>query len=309
LEKIMTAGSALRLLVLAAIWGGSFLFMRIGAPVLGPAWLSQLRVGIAALFLLICAAWLRKPLQVRRYWRHYLIVGCINSALPFFLIAFAAQSLTASLLSVLNSASPIFGALISAVWLRHRITKLSAAGLALGVSGVIILVQGGIATRADDWGMAVAAALLATICYGIAGTYAKAYPQPIEPFSNAHGSMWAATALMALAWPFNPTSTEPTLGVWAAVAVLGVLCTGVAYLIYFRLIQDMGPISALSVTFLIPVFGILWGVLFLDEQIDGSTIVGAVVVLAGTALTNGITPRSFLESGKSSRPDRLEKSP
>jgi drug/metabolite transporter (DMT)-like permease len=274
--------------------------------VLGPAWLIQLRVGIAALFLLVCAVWLRKPLQLRRYWRHYLILGCLNSALPFFLIAFAAKTLTASLLSVLNSASPIFGAIISAVWLRHRITKLSAAGLALGVIGVIILVQGGIATRADDWGVAVAAALLSTVFYGIAGTYAKASPKPIEPFSNAHGSMWAATVVMALASPFYAASTQPTLGVWAAVAALGVVCTGVAYLIYFRLIKDMGPISALSVTFLIPVFGILWGVLFLDEQIDWSTIIGAVVVLAGTALTNGITPSSFLESGKRPRTLRPE---
>ena len=126
----------------------------------------------------------------------------------------------------------------------------------------------------------------------------QASPKPIEPFSNAHGSMWAATVLMALTLPFYPIATEPTLGVWTAVAALGVLCTGVAYLIYFRLIQDMGPISALSVTFLIPVFGILWGVLFLDEQIDWSTIIGALVVLVGTALTNGITPRFFLESGK-----------
>lgn len=303
----MTAGSAVRLLILAAIWGGSFLFMRIGAPVLGPAWLVQCRVGIAALFLLICAVWLRKPLQLRQYWRHYLIVGCFNSALPFFLIGFAAKTLTASLLSVLNSSSPIFGAIISAVWLRHRISKLSAAGLAMGVIGVIILVQDGIASRADDWGLAVAAALLSTIFYGISGTYVKASPKPIEPFSNAHGSMWAATVLMALTLPFYPAATEPTLGVWAAVAALGVLCTGVAYLIYFRLVQDMGPISALSVTFLVPVFGILWGVLFLDEQIGWSTVIGAVVVLAGTALTNGITPRFFLESAKNCRARRPER--
>ncbi|HSO60128.1 MAG TPA: DMT family transporter [Desulfobacterales bacterium] len=304
----MTAGSAVRLLILAAIWGGSFLFMRIGAPVLGPAWLIQFRVGIAALFLLICAGWFHKPLQLRKYWRHYLILGCFNSALPFFLIAFAAKTLTAALLSVLNSSSPIFGAIISAVWLRNRVTRLTAAGLAMGVIGVIILVQNGIATRTDEWGMAVAAALLSTICYGISGTYIKASPKPVEPFSNAHGSMWAATVLMALTLPFCPTAAEPSPGVWTAVAALGVLCTGVAYLIYFRLIQDMGPISALSVTFLIPVFGILWGVLFLDEQIDWSTIIGALIVLVGTALTNGITPRFFLESGKRARPDRPEKS-
>jgi drug/metabolite transporter (DMT)-like permease len=178
----------------------------------------------------------------------------------------------------------------------------------MGVIGVIILVQNGIATRTDDWGMAVAAALLSTICYGISGTYVKASPKPVEPFSNAHGSMWAATVLMVLTLPFCPAAAEPSPGVWTAVAALGVLCTGVAYLIYFRLIQDMGPISALSVTFLIPVFGILWGVLFLDEQIDWSTIIGALIVLVGTALTNGITPRFFLESGKRTRRDRPEKS-
>jgi drug/metabolite transporter (DMT)-like permease len=152
-----------RLLILAAIWGGSFLFMRIGAPVLGPAWLIQFRVGIAALFLLICAGWFRKPLQLRKYWRHYLILGCFNSALPFFLIAFAAKSLTASLLSVLNSSSPIFGAIISAVWLRNGVTRLTVAGLAMGVIGVIMLVQGGIATRTDDcWSTLIGALVVLT---------------------------------------------------------------------------------------------------------------------------------------------------
>ena len=175
----------------------------------------------------------------------------------------------------------------------------------MGVSGVIILVQGGIATRTDDWGMAVAAALLSTIFYGIAGTYVKASPKPIDPFSNAHGSMWAATVLIALTLPFPRPRRSRPLGSGLRWRHWG-YCARVAYLIYSRLIKDMGPISALSFTFLIPVFGILWGVLFLDEQIDWNTIVGAVVVLAGTALTNGITPRSFLESRKRPRTLRPE---
>jgi drug/metabolite transporter (DMT)-like permease len=284
----MTTANFALLLLLAAIWGGSFLFMRIGAPVLGPAWLILFRVGIAAVFLSACALCLRKPLQIRRYWRHYLLLGFINSAMPFFLIAYAAQSLSASLLSVLNSSSPIFAALISAVWLRTRVTRGRAVGLALGVVGVAILVQGGIGTKAEGRLLAVGAALMSTIWYGIAGTYVKSVNLPIDPFCNAHGSMWGATLFIALALPFCPPASAPTPGVWAAVIGLGVLCTGLAYLIYFKLIRDTGPTSALSVTFLIPIFGILWGVLFLGEQLTAGMAAGALVIFAGTALTNGI---------------------
>ena len=287
----MTPANAALLLLLAAIWGGSFLFMRIGAPVLGPVWLILFRVGIAALFLGACALWQRTPLQLRRYWRHYLVLGLLNSALPFFLIAYAAQSLSASLLSVVNSSSPIFAALISAVWLRTRITPARALGLALGAAGVVVLVQGGIGAKTDDWLLAVAAALMSTVWYGVAGTYVKSAKLSIDPFCNAHGSMWAATFFIALALPFCPPASMPSPGVWAAVAGLGVLCTGVAYLIYFRLIRDVGPMSALSVTFLIPVFGILWGVVFLDERFTPGMAGGALVIFAGTVLANGIRPR------------------
>jgi drug/metabolite transporter (DMT)-like permease len=290
-DGCMTPANLARLMILAAIWGGSFLFMRIGAPVLGPAWLILFRVGIAAAFLGACALWLRKPLQLRRYWRHYLVLGFLNSALPFFLIAYAAQSLSASLLSVVNSSSPIFAALISALWLRTPVTRVRALGLALGVAGVAVLVQGGIGAKTDDWVLAVGAALLSTVWYGVAGTYVKAANLAIDPFCNAHGSMWAATLFIALALPFCPPAALPTPGVWAAVVGLGVLCTGVAYLIYFRLIRDVGPMSALSVTFLIPVFGILWGVMFLGERLTVGMAGGALVIFAGTALANGIWPR------------------
>jgi drug/metabolite transporter (DMT)-like permease len=287
----MTRTNTLLLLLLAAIWGGSFLFMRIGAPVLGPAWLILFRVGIAAVFLSACALRLRTPLDLRRWWRHYLLLGFINSALPFFLIAYAAQSLSASLLSVLNSSAPIFAALISAIWLRARISPARAAGLALGVAGVALLVHGGIAAKTDDWLPAVAAALASTVWYGVAGTYLKSAALPIDPFSNAHGSMWGATLFIALALPFYPPAAVPGAWVWAAVIGLGVLCTGAAYLIYFRLIRDAGPTSALSVTFLIPVFGVLYGVAFLDERLTFGMAAGALVIFAGTALTNGLWPR------------------
>jgi drug/metabolite transporter (DMT)-like permease len=281
------------LLALAAIWGASFLFMRIAAPVLGPAILIELRVAIAAAFLAGMAAIMRKPLHLRCNWRRYLALGLLNSALPFFLLAYAAQTLPASLLAILNATSPIFGALAGALWLRRPPSAAATAGLALGVAGVAILVGFDAHARASGSRGAVLTALAAALCYGLASVYAKAAGSRTDPFLNAHGSMWAAVLLTAPALPFIRATQAPTLEVSLAVLALGVLCTGIAYLLYFRLIRDLGPTSALTVTFLIPVFGVLWGVLFLDEQVGLHTLAGTLVVLSGTALVTGYRPRPF----------------
>jgi len=136
----------------------------------------------------------------------------------------------------------------------------------------------------------VAAALAAALCYGIASLYAKS-AKSVEPFANAHGTMWAAALFVLPALPFFPAPATPTPGVWAAVLALGVLCSGIAYLIYFKLIEDVGPTSALTVTFLNPVFGILWGALFLGETVGWHTLAGSGIVLVGTALVTGFVPR------------------
>ncbi|MBV8049083.1 MAG: DMT family transporter [Paludibacterium sp.] len=280
----------IRLLSLSAIWGASFLFMRIGAPVLGPALLIQIRVGLAALFLLAVAAWLRRPLPLARQGRHFLMLGGFNSALPFLLFAFAAQTVSASLLSVLNATAPIWAALIGALWQKKRLAPKALLGLALGVAGVALL-AGGEALRlpAGGW-QAIAAGLAAACSYGIATTYAKSAPA-VEPFANAHGSMWGATLLLmplTLATA-RPMAMPPTL-VWASVLALGVLCSGVAYLLYFRLVADLGAAPALTVTYLIPLFGILWGALLLGEPVGWTMLAGGALVLAGTALVTGFTP-------------------
>ena len=281
----------IQLLILAAIWGGSFLFMRIGVPVFGPAALITLRVFIATAVLALAGLWLGKRLDLRRHWRHYLIIGFLNSALPFLLFAYAAQSLSASLLSILNATSALWGAVIAAVWLRVPITRSIALGLLCGLAGVVLLVGNGVALTGDagwpGW-TAIAAGLIAPLCYAIASNYTKANPSTATPFANTHGSMWMAGLLCLPVVFFAPIRQTPLLGDWAALAALGVFCTGVAYLLYFSLIQEIGPTRALSVTFLIPVFGVLWGALFLHEPIGWDKLTGGVLVLAGISLTTGL---------------------
>ncbi|MES2901400.1 MAG: DMT family transporter [Pseudomonadota bacterium] len=286
----MNTANMLRLVVLAAIWGSSFLFMRIAAPVLGPAVLIEYRVGFAALFLAIVGFFLKRSLNLAAHWKHYLILGFFNSAFPFLLFAYAAATLTASVLSVLNATAPMWGALIAAFWSRQAITGKKALGLVLGTCGVALLVGFDDVTSKPGAMVAIAAALLAAVSYSVASAYAKSAAS-VEPFANAHGSMWAATVLVIPALFFFPSPGPTTAGIMGAALALGIMCTGVAYIIYFRLIEEVGTTSALTVTFLNPLFGILWGALFLDEVIGWYTIAGAAIVILGTALVTGFAPR------------------
>ena len=285
----MNTANMLRLVLLAAIWGSSFLFMRIAAPVLGPAVLIEYRVGFAAVFLAIVGLILKKRLDLRANWKHYLVLGLLNSAFPFLLFAFAARTLSASVLSVLNATAPMWGALIGALWSRQAISGRSALGLILGTAGVALLVGFDQVTSRAGAGIAIAAALVAALSYSVASAYAKT-AKSVEPFANAHGSMWAATLLVIPVLPFFPAPAQPTIGIMGAALALGILCSGIAYILYFKLIEDVGPTSALTVTFLNPLFGILWGALFLGEVVGWHTILGAAIVITGTALVTGFRP-------------------
>jgi drug/metabolite transporter (DMT)-like permease len=287
-----------RLLVLAALWGASFLFLRIAVPALGPAVLIEARVAIAAVFLAIVGLALGRTLAWRQRWRHYLLLGGLNSALPFLLLAYAALTLPAGLLSILNATTPTWGAIVMALWTRRQPAPRVLAGLAIGFVGVGI--TAGIDTfSVPGGGLAVAACLGATLSYGIATAYTK-HAAGDDAFASAHGSMWGAALLVlpiALAFP---APAMPGTGVIAAVLALGIACTGIAYLLYFRLVNEVGPTSALTVTFLIPVFGVLWGVLFLGETVGWNTFVGAAVVLVGTALVTGFgLPRTSVAAAGS----------
>jgi drug/metabolite transporter (DMT)-like permease len=288
----MNPASLIRLVLLGAIWGASFLFTRVAVPSFGAPALVEIRLASAALFLALVAVLTRKSVGWRQ-WPDYLAIGAINTALPFLLFAYAARSLPASILSLFNSLAPIFGAIVAAIWFKTSVSRGAATGLASGVLGVAVLTSDhliGSSVHGDLLALAFAfgAATLAPVCYAIAGAYIKWRSSDSQPFAKALGSMWtSALLILPLAYVFLP-SAQPSEAEWGAAVILGIVCTGVAYILYFRLIADIGPMQSLSVAFLIPAFGVLWGVVFLDEPIGWSLFIGGALILLGTALATGL---------------------
>lgn len=278
----MRRGDAARLVLLGAIWGASFLFTRIIAPVLGPVATADLRMLIGGLALAVWFTAARFDAQWRRWWPHYLAVGLLTSGLPFLLYAYAALDLPASLLSVLNATSPMWGAVMAAVLLGERLKLPRAAGLALGMAGVALVTRP--ETGATLALLPVAAALGASLCYGIAGAYLKRWAAGAPARGMALGTQVTAGVLFLPLNLVSPPPASPTLLVVACILALGLVCSGVAYLLYFRLIKDLGPTGALTVTYLVPVFGVAWGVLFLGETVSAGMLAGGALVIAGTVL-------------------------
>jgi drug/metabolite transporter (DMT)-like permease len=278
----------LQLIGLAAIWGGSFMFMRLGAHEFGAAPMTALRVGIASLVLLPVLLWRGGMAEARGAWRQMLVLGLVNSALPFALFVFAALSITAGMSSILNATTPLFGALVAAVWLGDKITVSRAVGFLVAFAGVVFLAWDHAEFKPGGSGWAVLACLVAALCYGVAASYTKKHVKGLGPVAIATGSQFTAflwlLPLAVVQWP----AAMPGARAWMAVVLLAVLCTAVAYLIYFRLMLRVGPTNAIAVTFLNPVFALLWGFLFLDEAITPRMIAGCAIVLGGTALGLGV---------------------
>jgi drug/metabolite transporter (DMT)-like permease len=280
----MTPADYGRLVLLAAIWGGAFPFMRVAAPELGAVVTAGLRVLIGGLALLL---WLRlsgEGIEARRHWRFYLLIGLAGIALPFTLYAYAATLAPASLLSILNATAPMFGLAWSSAFGDERITLRRAAGLALGLAGVAIIASPGSLDASPQLLLASAAALAACCAYGVVGVLMKRYSSGATPRAMAAGNQLAAAlGLLPLALVLLPAAPPSALVVGNMLA-LGLLASGVAFLLYFRLMADVGATKALAVTYLIPLFGVLWGWLFLGESLPASALAGGLLILSGTAL-------------------------
>jgi drug/metabolite transporter (DMT)-like permease len=280
------------LLALAALWGASFLFMRMGAAEFGPIALVAVRVGGAALFLLPLLQMRGQMGVLRAHWRPIFVVGLTNSALPFLCFGYAALSITAGLSAIFNAATPLFGAAIAWFWLKEKLTPPRIAGLAIGFAGVLFLVWNktdhSAAFKPGGSGWAVLACMAGAVFYGISASLAKKTLVGVAPMAVAAGSQLSATlALVLPAWWWWP-ATSPSATAWWTAAALAVFCTGVAYLLFFRLIANIGPANAISVTFLIPAFAVLWGWLLLGEQVNAAMLLGCAVILLGTSLATGL---------------------
>ena len=289
----MSFASIVDFVVLAAIWGASFLFMRLAVGDFGPVATAAVRVTIATLFLLPLMLAKGHGPAFRRHWWKVCLVGVLNSALPFMLFAFALLSITTGLSAILNATVPLFGALVAWVWLKDRPTGSRLLGLLIGFTGVAALAWDKASFRPDAvsgiapaW--AVLACLLATVCYAIAASATKRYLSGLPPLMTATGSQLGATIALALPALWLRPAHVPGAQAWLALVVLGVLCTGIAYILYFRLIEQAGPSRALAVTFALPVFAIFYGALFLGEPVTTWMLMWGTVVVLGTALSTGL---------------------
>lgn len=284
----MTPRDLLDLTLLAALWGGSFLFMRYAVPDFGVVPLIWLRVALASVCLLPLLLLKRQFGALRQQAGALTVMGLFNSGLPFLLIAWATLSITAGLASIMNAMTPVFTALIGALWLGDRLDGRRSLGLLLGLAGVALLAADKADFRPGGSGWAIVAMLLATACYGFAANHTRRYLQGVPALVNATGTQ-LVSALVLLppalwSWP----ERMPGLGPWLATLVLGVACSALAYLLFFRLIARVGASRAVTVTFLVPVFGTLWGALFLGEPVTASMLAGGAVVLLGTGLATGV---------------------
>ncbi|MFZ6689761.1 DMT family transporter [Undibacterium sp. SXout11W] len=280
----MRSSDLFRLFGLAAIWGASFLFMRIIAPVLGAFWTAEIRVGLAGLALIAWMLVSKQPIVFRQYWKSFLILGAVSTALPAVFYAYAAQHIPAGYSAIMNATSPLWGAVMAAIFLGEQFTLRKMAGMLVGVLGVGMLVRLGPVEWSTDLLLALLACSAATICYALAGVYTKKLSVSVNPVLMATASQVGGALFLLPSLPFSPVPGVVTTTIVLAAAALSLLCSAIAYLLYFRLIHDIGPTKALTVTFLIPLFALLWGFLFLNENITLSTLAGCAGVVLATCL-------------------------
>ncbi len=278
-----------RFIALAALWGASFLFMRIGGHEFGALPTAGLRVAVATLFLLPILLWRGLGPQLAQHWRKVLFVGIFNSAIPFVCFTYALLSISTGLSAILNASVPLFGALVAWLWLGDRPQRTRMLGLVIGFVGVSMLAWDKASFKPDASGLssgwAVLACLLACVCYAIAASFTKRYLGGLPALVTAAGSQLGAALFLVLpALWFWPQQT-PGAGAWMAVLALGVLCTGVAYILFFWLIENIGPARALTVTFVLPVFAVIYGLIFLGETVSLWMLLCATIIICGTALS------------------------
>ena len=286
----MKKSDAAALLLLGALWGASFLFMRMGANQFGGMALAGMRAIGAAICSIPLLNSRERLAELRKHWRSVLIVGTANSALPFILFSYAAQSLPAGLSAIFDAIAPLLVAASGWLWLGERLDLPRASGLLIGLAGVVWLIGGSLSFGhgGSSVGWAMAACVGANLCYTFGAHYSHRRLQVVSSMTVAIGSQFAAALLLlpftVWLWP----AKAPTAQAWIAMFGLAAACTSLAYVLFYRLMARIGSTRSMAVLYLIPVFGVLWGALFLGESVTVAMTGGCVVILLGVALTTGM---------------------
>lgn len=270
--------------LLAIIWGGSFLLMRIAVPQAGPFFMIAGRVSFAALFLLPILLWQFSFKNILEHWQPLFWIGLLNSAIPFTLLGYTTLHLSTGLSSIINASAPLFTALVAWMWLNDQLKPIQILGLFIGFIGVVCLTWQPHANVHFHW-LGFLAGVLASVFYGIAANYSKLHLQKIPPLVVATGGQFFASIVMIpmaiIFWPNQSLNIQA----WGSILLLGVVCTAIAFLLFYQIILNLGAVKAVSVTYLIPVFAILLGWWVLSEKITVMSMIGGVVILIGSALT------------------------
>lgn len=274
----------LLLLLISAIWGGSFIFMKELSPVFGPVLTSSLRLLSASLFLFIVFFFQKYKINWKKNFKIFFILGLTNSAIPFTLYAYAALYISPSISVILNSTAPMFGAVFSYFIIKEKLSFKKILGLLLGTIGVGVISSITFSESSLELYISVFGCIAAAVLYGFSGVYVKKYAGHIEAKELTLGSITISGITLLPFMVFSPITGTVTLGLIGMVIAFGVLCTAVAYLIYYYLLKEIGPVKALTVTYLMPVFGILFSYLFYSEVIKFNTLFGLLLILFGILL-------------------------
>lgn len=292
----MKSDNIIVFVLLGALWGMSYVFMRFTVGHVEPIVIAESRLLIGALGIFAFAL-------CKKYWRSQLfiskkdlgritMIACFNSVIPFALFSYSMQNLNAGFGAIVNSTSPIWTAIIASIWLKERLGYSRILGLVLGCLGIVFLMWGKAHFDVGGIGLPVLAGLGATLSYGIATNYIKLYGAGIHPIGLAFSSLSIGSFLLAIpAYLYLPTQPLSAL-TWLSIFGLGIGSTAIAYVLYYRLIERAGPTVAITVTFIVPVFSILWGDIFLGEVPTLNMVLGGVIIILGTALAIGILPIS-----------------
>ncbi|MCF2947522.1 DMT family transporter [Paraglaciecola aquimarina] len=278
----------IELLILSALWGASFLFMRTTTGDFGPVMLVTLRTGIAALALFPFFVYRKLFAEFKHQWKPILFLAVANTAVPFCLFSYSTYHLGAGYSSILNATAPMFGALVGFFWLKDNLSKIAVFGLFLGFMGVLLLSLSKIYAVVEVVYLPILAALVATFGYGLSACYSKKYLTGVKSLTIAAGSHYFSLIILFPISLFFWPETNPSMDSWIQVIVLGLFCTGIASIMYFRLIAKVGAEKAITVAYLVPVFGVMWGIVFLQEVLTLNMLLGASLVLIGVALTTGV---------------------
>ena len=283
----MTIRQFLLLLIPSALWGSSFIFMHHLSPVFGPMLTATIRILVASIFLISLFFVQGYKVHWKRDYRLFFIIGITNSAVPFSLYAYAALYIPSSLSVIINSTSPIFGAIFGLMLLKDKLSEMKVIGLFMGTIGVGLVSSDILAQNSLELYLSITACVLAALLYGLSGAIVKKYALHIEPKQLTVGSLsFAGVGLFILFVVLSFAGQTPqivsqniALDIFMIIA-FGILCTSIPYIVYYKLIQEIGPVKALTVTYLMPTFGLLWGIIF-GEIITPIMIVGLLVILLG----------------------------